>query len=319
VWDLDAPAQSLDYVDDAAKAAVIAASSILLQNWSAEDLESADLQPQIAQILAAAQAAVDVRNGRVVLGHLPSFEARPFSHDGRSLLYLPDRKNVAVVDPATLKERFRLFGHTDAIMWAETSPDDKVVATSSWDRTVRIWSMGTGEAIRVLAGATGQSWAGAFSPDGEFIAAGAGDQMVRVWCVDTGELLHTLSGFTGWIRSLAFSLDGLQLAAGAAGGTLRVFDLKSGECAQSWQIDVETDRSARSFLEVCGVRYTSRGDLFFCSTEGRIFGYRASQNFKWEFFQPDSRGSSSRSIAISADGSKLIAGLGSNIGIWNID
>jgi WD40 repeat protein len=179
--------------------------------------------------------------------------------------------------------------------------------------------MGTGEAIRILAGATVQSWAGAFSPDGEFIAAGAGDQMVRIWRVDTGELLHTLSGFTGWIRSLAFSLDGLQLAAGAAGGTLRVFDLKSGECAQSWQIDVETDRSARSFLEVCGVRYTSRGDLFFCSTEGRIFGYRASQNFKWEFFQPDSKGSSSRSIAISADGSKLIAALGSNIGIWNID
>ncbi|KAJ7933021.1 WD40-repeat-containing domain protein [Mycena leptocephala] len=226
---------------------------------------------------------------------------------------------VSVVDPATLKERFRLFGHTDAIMWAETSPDDKVVATSSWDRTVRIWSMGTGEAIRVLAGATGQSWAGAFSPDGEFIAAGAGDQMVRIWRVDTGELLHTLSGFTGWIRSLAFSLDGLQLATGAAGGTLRVFDLKSGECAQSWQIDVETDRSARSFLEVHGVRYTSRGDLFFCSTEGRIFGYRASQNLKWEFFQPDSRGSSSRSIAISADGSKLIAALGSNIRTWNID
>ncbi|KAJ7814686.1 quinon protein alcohol dehydrogenase-like superfamily [Mycena olivaceomarginata] len=142
--------------------------------------------------------------------------------------------------------------------------------------------MESGELIHVLEGATMQSWAGAFSPDSALIASGAGDKIVRIWRVDTGELVHTLSGFTRWIRSLAFSPDGGHLAAGAAGGTLRVFDVASGACEQSWQVDLQDDRSAATFIEISGVRYTARGDLFFRSSEGRVFGYRTSDNLKWE-------------------------------------
>ncbi|KAJ7874426.1 quinon protein alcohol dehydrogenase-like superfamily [Mycena leptocephala] len=321
VWDLDAPTQSPEYLDDAAKAAVAAASSILLQHWSDEDLESAELQPQIDQVLLEAQAAVDVRNGRLLPGSLSSFDARAFNYDGRSLLYLPDRKIVAVVhvDADSLTERFRLAGHTDAIMWAETSPGDKVVATSSWDRTVRIWSMGTGELLHILQGADNQSWAGAFSPDGDLIAAGAGDRTVRIWGVDSGQLLRTFSGFGGWIRSLAFAPDGLQLAAGSEGGTMMIIDLNSGERAQTWQVDITTNPSAKLFLEIVGVRYTSRGDLFFCSSDGRIFGYRQAQNLKWEFFRPFLAGVWFKTYGVSSDGSKLVAALGSNVGIWKID
>ncbi|KAJ7458387.1 quinon protein alcohol dehydrogenase-like superfamily, partial [Mycena galericulata] len=227
------------------------------------------------------QMAVDVRKGHALVGQLPPFESRAFSRDGSSILYLPDIINVAVVDVNTITERFRLSGHTDAIMWAETSPDDKVIATSSWDKTVRIWSMESGETIHILEGATNQSWSGAFSPDGQLVAAGAGDEMVRIWRVDTGELLHTLGGFWGWVRSLSFSPDSLHLAAGADQGTLKIFNTKSGEHEQTWQIDVNSMDG--SFLEIRGVQYTLRGDLFFTSTEGRIFGYRASQNSKWEF------------------------------------
>ncbi|KAJ7633408.1 quinon protein alcohol dehydrogenase-like superfamily [Mycena polygramma] len=319
IWDLDAPEQPADHLASATEGAVMAASSVLSQHWSAEDVAAAELQPKFAEIIAAAQAAVDVRSGLALRGHLPSLQARAFSHDGRSLLYLPGRNTVAVLDAAILTERFRLLGHTDAIMWAVTSPDDKVVATSSWDKTVRIWSMDSGEATHILEGATNQSWAGAFSRDGELVAAGAGDKMVRIWRVDTGELLHTLGGFSGWVRSLAFSPDRLQLAAGAAGGTLHVFNVESGESQQSWQVDTEANRWAASFVEINGLRYSSLGDLFFCSTEGRIFGYRASQNLKWDLFAGGPQGSTSGSFAVSTDGSKFIAALGSHIDIWKIE
>ncbi|KAF7344989.1 Wd-40 repeat protein [Mycena venus] len=284
VWDLDGPPEPpSDHLDDAANAAMTAASLPLLRHWSVDDLESVDLKTEIAELIASGQAAVDVRSGRVLLGQLPSFGSRAFSPDGRSLLYFPDRHNVAVLDVDTFTVRFHLSGHTDAVMWAETSPNNKVVATSSWDKTVRIWSMDSGEVIHILEGATIQSWGGAFSPDGRLIAAGAGDKMVRIWRVDTGELLHTLSGFSRWIRSLSFSPDSLHLAAGAAGGTLRVFEVGSGACKQVWQIDISTHRFARSYSEISDVQYTRRGDLFFRSTEGRIFGYRARDNSKWEY------------------------------------
>ncbi|KAJ7723299.1 WD40-repeat-containing domain protein [Mycena maculata] len=315
MWDLDAPDQCLDDLEATAETATAAAAPILLRRWAKEDLESAELQKKISELLFAAQIAVDVRNGRAFLGEFAPFDARAFSCDGRSLLYLPDRKTVAVLDVGTFTERFRLSGHTDGIMWAETSPNDTLVATSSWDRTVRIWSMESGESIRVLEGATGQSWSGAFSPDGELVAAGSGDQMVRIWRVDTGELLHTLSGFRGWVRTLSFSPDGIRLAAGASKGALRIFNVESGECEQSWQVDFGNNRSAPSFIELRSVQYTSRGDLFFCSTEGRIFGYRASDNLKWEFFESQVYGS----LEASIDGTKLTAALRGNVVVWNIE
>ncbi|KAJ7814684.1 hypothetical protein B0H14DRAFT_3878607 [Mycena olivaceomarginata] len=111
------PPVGSDRLDDAVKAAAIAASSTLSQYWPLSDLEAADLQTKFAEI-----AAGSLRNGRVFLGTLPGHGSRAFSHDGRSLLYVSDHTHVVVLDVATLRERLRLSGHTNSIMWAETSP-----------------------------------------------------------------------------------------------------------------------------------------------------------------------------------------------------
>ncbi|KAE9396751.1 WD40 repeat-like protein, partial [Gymnopus androsaceus JB14] len=123
--------------------------------------------------------------------------------------------------------------HQDYVTWAEYGPDDGIIATASWDRTVRIWNAVNGALIHTLTGPTGQIWSAAFSPDGKLIAAG-GDHQVRLWSVESGKLLHTLSGYddTCRTRSLCFSPDGATLAAGARGGTLRLFSILTGECLQ---------------------------------------------------------------------------------------
>ncbi|KAJ7648451.1 quinon protein alcohol dehydrogenase-like superfamily, partial [Mycena rosella] len=103
----------------------------------------------------------------------------------------------------------------------------------SGDKTVRIWSMDSGETLHIPEGARGQSWGGAWSADGALLAVGAGDRMVRIWNADAGDLLHTLScESNSWVRSLSFSPGGQYLAAGAGGGTLRVFNVASGAVVQ---------------------------------------------------------------------------------------
>jgi WD40 repeat protein len=52
------------------------------------------------------------------------------------------------------------------------SPDGRRLASASQDQTVRVWDLGTGQAVLVLKGHTDTVWAVAFSADGERLATG---------------------------------------------------------------------------------------------------------------------------------------------------
>lgn len=55
------------------------------------------------------------------------------------------------------------------------SPDGRIVATGSFDRTVILWDTGNGNRIRTLRGHSGSPWAVACSPDGNsLVSAGYG-------------------------------------------------------------------------------------------------------------------------------------------------
>ncbi|WP_319701024.1 hypothetical protein [Streptomyces sp. ME19-01-6] len=62
--------------------------------------------------------------------------------------------------------------------------DGRTLATTGADRTVRLWDVRTGRALRALKGHTDGVWAVAFSPDGRTLATGSDDETVRLWDID---------------------------------------------------------------------------------------------------------------------------------------
>jgi hypothetical protein len=90
------------------------------------------------------------------------------------------------------------------------SPDGKLLASESGDRTVRLWDAATGAALQTLEGHTSIVWAVAFSPDGKLLALASGDCTVRMWDAATGAALQTLAGHKP-ISELSFSRDGQYL------------------------------------------------------------------------------------------------------------
>ncbi len=61
------------------------------------------------------------------------------------------------------------------------SPDAKVLVSGSYDRTIRLWSIATGEQLRTLDGHTYSITGVAVSPDGSTIASGSFDGTVLLW------------------------------------------------------------------------------------------------------------------------------------------
>jgi WD40 repeat protein len=71
---------------------------------------------------------------------------------------------------------FVLKGHTDVINHGAFAPDGRTLATASWDGTVKLWHVATGQELMTLEGHKEYVWCLAFSPDGTVLASGSRDR-----------------------------------------------------------------------------------------------------------------------------------------------
>ncbi len=77
-----------------------------------------------------------------------------------------------------------IVGHRSAVTGLSFSPDNKYIATGSWDNTVRVWDAETGNMLHVFSGHSIGPNCLVWSPNGDFIVSSSGDWTARVWSVD---------------------------------------------------------------------------------------------------------------------------------------
>jgi WD40 repeat protein len=65
------------------------------------------------------------------------------------------------------------------------SPDGRTLASTSTDRTVRLWDVATGQPAATLFGHTEFVRSAAFSPDGHTLATASMDGTVRLWTLES--------------------------------------------------------------------------------------------------------------------------------------
>ncbi|MEO6588828.1 MAG: caspase family protein [Pyrinomonadaceae bacterium] len=119
-------------------------------------------------------------------------------------------------------------GHSRSVLSVVFSPDNKSVASGSFDNTIKIWEFGTGRELRALDGHTGAVKTLDYSTDGQLLASGGNDKTIRIWDVTSGAEIKSFTVEDGSIEKVAISSDGSKISAGVSDGKIYVWEVSSG-------------------------------------------------------------------------------------------
>ena len=230
-----------------------------------------------------------------------------FSSDSQILATVSSPRDVVDLwDVASGKKRISLVGHTGWVSDVSFSPDGKLIATASHDKTIRLWDVVSGKAKEKLEGHAGYLSSVSFSPDGKLLASASQDGAIRLWDVSLKKVQTYLAGAI----SVSFSPDGKLLASASQCKTIKLWDVALGKEVAT--IEGHTDN-------VNSVSFSPDGKLLASASQDKtiklwdvgsrkematLFGHTGKVN----------------SVSFSPDG-KLLASASSDLTIklWNVD
>ena len=119
-----------------------------------------------------------------------------------------------------------LTGHQHSVRAIAAHADTLV--SGSYDCTVRVWKISTGETMHRLQGHAQKVYSVVLDHERNRCISGSMDNMVRIWDLNTGSLKYTLEGHTSLVGLLDLNCD--KLVSAAADSTLRIWDPETGQC-----------------------------------------------------------------------------------------
>ncbi|GAA2723997.1 hypothetical protein GCM10010439_20620 [Actinocorallia aurantiaca] len=135
--------------------------------------------------------------------------------------------------------------HLDWVTGLSWSPSGRSLASTSDDRTARIWDTNISGAREGTVLIGHQNWVDdvSWSPDERKVVTGSADGTARVWNAETGEQLAVLDGHGGRVSSVAWSPDGTLIATASYDRTVRVWNARTH--AEIGVVGVHRDRLTR--------------------------------------------------------------------------
>ncbi|EEH42279.1 uncharacterized protein PADG_07099 [Paracoccidioides brasiliensis Pb18] len=136
-------------------------------------------------------------------------------------------------------------GHTNGVMCLQF--EDNILATGSYDTTIKIWDTETGQEIRTLRGH--QSGIRCLQFDDTKLISGSLDRTIKVWNWRTGECISTYTGHQGGVISLHF--DSTILASGSMDSTVKIWNFEDKSTRvlrghRDWVNSVKVDTASRT-------------------------------------------------------------------------
>ncbi|BAZ06369.1 nSTAND1 domain-containing NTPase [Calothrix sp. NIES-3974] len=202
----------------------------------------------------------------------------------------------------------RLEGHVDNVWGVAYSPDGKLIASVSTDKTLKIWRS-NGQLLQTLTGHTEAITSVTFSLDGKSLITTSMDKTVRIWQrqPDSEEFqsYRILTGHTDWINAAAISSDNQIIVSAGKDGQILIWQ-RDGDLLN--KIPAHTNR-------INWVTFSPDGQLIATAGEDSTIKIWTKTGELIANLQGHQKGVSA--IAFSPDGQTLVTGSGdTDIIIW---
>lgn len=177
-----------------------------------------------------------------LLGVLPFPEGIPqvlkFSRNGALLLagggVGGSSGRVVVWDVTSGQRVFEIGDELDAVLAADISSDQTLIALGGPQRVVRIFSTESGQLLHELRKHTDWITALEFSPDSVLLTTGDRNGGLLVWEAWTGRDYLTLSGHSACITSVSWRADSNLVASSSEDGSVRLWEMNNGSQVKNW-------------------------------------------------------------------------------------
>jgi hypothetical protein len=177
-----------------------------------------------------------------LVGVLPFPHGTPtvlkFSRNGALLLAGGGRGGqsgkVVVWDVKTGEQIIEVGNETDAVLAADISADQQLIALGGPSKMLRLYATKDGSLVREVKKHTDWIYAVEFSPDAVLLATADRSGGLMVWEAATGREFYNLRGHTAAILDLSWRDDSNVLASCSEDTTIKLWEMENGNQIKNW-------------------------------------------------------------------------------------
>jgi len=123
----------------------------------------------------------------------------------------------------TKRQTARMTGHQQVVNDVKFSPDMRLIASASFDKSLRLWHGTSGKFIAVLRGHVARVYCLAWSADSRMLVSGGKDSTLKVWSAKDKKLLMDLPGHADEVNAVDWSPDGRCVVSGSKDKLVKIW------------------------------------------------------------------------------------------------
>ncbi|CAH1765427.1 10659_t:CDS:10, partial [Entrophospora sp. SA101] len=138
------------------------------------------------------------------------------------------------------KSLYTHHAHDKDINTIAISPNEKIFATGSQDKTIKIWSTKDGNLVGKCLGHKRGVWSIDFSRMDQTLLSSSGDKTIKIWNLNDFTCLKTFEGHQNTVLRSVFITSGSQVVSCGSDGLIKIWLNKTTECINT--LDNHTEK-----------------------------------------------------------------------------